>query len=84
MSSLIWLFVLVQITLVVCCFWSPCPLYDTCGGSYKREVWGEQFLIFSTPLKTIHIPESVLICWIKAHSNSKIVMLLTLLMNSND
>jgi len=24
------------IGIVVCCFWSPCPMYDTCGGSYKR------------------------------------------------
>lgn len=24
------------ITLIVCCFWSNCPLYDTCAGGYKR------------------------------------------------
>jgi len=25
------------ITLIVCCFWSSCPLYDTCAGGYKRR-----------------------------------------------
>jgi len=24
------------ITLIICCFWSQCPLYDTCAGGYKR------------------------------------------------
>ena len=25
------------ITLVICCFKSDCPLYDTCSGSYKAR-----------------------------------------------
>ena len=25
------------ITLIICCFWSDCPLYDTCAGGYKRQ-----------------------------------------------
>jgi len=25
------------ITLIICCFWSNCPLYDTCAGGYKRR-----------------------------------------------
>eukprot|EP00092_Neocalanus_flemingeri_P027831 GFUD01030214.1.p1 GENE.GFUD01030214.1~~GFUD01030214.1.p1 ORF type:complete len:181 (-),score=53.32 GFUD01030214.1:650-1192(-) len=25
------------ITLIICCFWSNCPLYDTCAGGYKRQ-----------------------------------------------
>jgi hypothetical protein len=25
------------ITLIICCFWSSCPLYDTCAGGYKRR-----------------------------------------------
>jgi len=24
------------VTLIICCFWSDCPLYDTCAGGYKR------------------------------------------------
>ena len=25
------------ISLIICCFWSQCPLYDTCAGGYKRR-----------------------------------------------
>ena len=26
-----------SISLIICCFWSQCPLYDTCAGGYKRR-----------------------------------------------
>lgn len=35
--TVILLCLILGITMVVCCFWSPCPLYDTCGGGYKRR-----------------------------------------------
>jgi len=35
--SVIIICIVLGITIIVCCFWSPCPMYDTCGGGYKRR-----------------------------------------------